>query len=324
MDQGTQLGSGGAVSASLSVTASDERPVFLPRGEGELFGVLTIPPTDPLGIAVIVLSGAGPDGATHRTGLWVRLCRELAGFGFHALRFDWHGIGDSTGPTDRFRLDRPFVDDLMAARDWLASSQGIDRIAVVGSCFGARTALAAAPSMDGLEALLLFAVPIRDSRFSESALAGLAEHWSLRRALHVARHPRMLTGLLDARRRRTIRRYMGQALRTRLSFAGGKDAEDLSWVSPHLLRHLESTVDAGIPTTLAYGVGDKYYRDLQKAMQGPLGRAIERGAIEVKTISPHAIHSWDRVEGQKAAEDALREWARAYRDLRSDLRASPP
>jgi len=308
----------------VTVTASDERPVFLPSGDEELFGVLTIPPTDPLGVAVIVLSGAGSDGATHRTGLWVRLCRELAGFGFHALRFDWHGIGDSTGPTDRFRLDRPFVDDLIAAHEWLGTTQGIDRIVVVGSCFGARTALAAAPSMGGLEALLLFAVPIRDAQFSESALEGLVERWSLRRGLHLARHPRMLAGLLDARRRRMIRRYMGRALRKRLRSAGGNDAEDLSWVSPNLLDDLESVVNAGIPTTLAYGAGDKYYRDLKKAMHGRLGRAIDRGAIEVKTISPHAIHSWDRVEVQESAEDALREWALRYRDLGLYLRPSPP
>jgi alpha/beta superfamily hydrolase len=298
---------------SAQATAVDERPVFIPSGQEHLFGVVTDPPNGAVGVGVIVLPGAGPGGSTHRTGMSVRVCRDLATSGFHAIRFDWHGIGDSTGPSDRFRLDRPFVDDLRAAYAWLKDEHGLERFGIVASCFGARTALAAAPSMDGVEALLLFAPPIRDARFADAALAGLAETMSVRRALRVAAHPRMMLRLLDARRRAAVRRFAAQAIRDRLPGRGpSDDADDFAWVSPHLLRHVEAVVDAGIATTFVYGLGDDYYRDFRRAVKGELGRIVERGRIELETISPYAIHSWDRIEGQEAAQRLVREWAERY------------
>jgi alpha/beta superfamily hydrolase len=298
--------------SASTLGAVDERPCFIPIAEEHLFGMVTVPRRPPTGVGVIVLPGAGPGGSTHRSGLFVRMGRDLAALGFLTLRFDWHGIGDSTGPTDRFQLDRPFVDDLAAARAWLGDTYGVERVAVVASCFGARTALAATPSLGGLEALLLFAPPIRDRGFAGAAIAGAAARGAARPIAHVLRNPRLMLGLSDARRRRTLRRFLRHAIRNRLSGNGSEGSDELGWVSPHLLQHLEAVVEAGIPTTLAYGEGDDYHRDLLKAMDGPLGDTIERGHVEIETISPYAIHSFDRVDVQEATLAKVRAWAKRY------------
>ena len=44
----------------------------------------------------------------------VRLARAIANLGHTVVRFDWHGVGDSSGEIDRFVLDRPFVGDVVA------------------------------------------------------------------------------------------------------------------------------------------------------------------------------------------------------------------
>jgi dienelactone hydrolase len=74
----------------------------------------------------------------------VRLARAVARAGHVSFRFDYHGVGESTGATPVARRDAPFLDDLDAAFDWLRT-QGCRRFLVVGSCFGAQTALLAVP-----------------------------------------------------------------------------------------------------------------------------------------------------------------------------------
>ena len=84
--------------------AGEESPVFFKAANHQLFGILTEPTGDPLGTVVIPLSGGGTPLSTNRNRFSVRLCREVARLGFHALRFDYHGIGESEGQVAPFEL----------------------------------------------------------------------------------------------------------------------------------------------------------------------------------------------------------------------------
>jgi dienelactone hydrolase len=146
---------------SLQAVASrDEQPVFFPAGPETLFGILTSPPARPRGTAVVLLQGAGYVISANHNGLWARLARALAARGWHALRLDYHGVGESTGRFERVRLDRLPTLDLLGAVDWLAGA-GVGRAVVVGSCFGARVALEAAPEIAALAGVALLGPPLR-------------------------------------------------------------------------------------------------------------------------------------------------------------------
>ncbi|WP_291982205.1 alpha/beta fold hydrolase [Luteitalea sp.] len=78
----------------------------------------------------------------------------LSKAGFHVLRFDYFGTGDSSGETDAVSLSQ-WVDDAGVAADELRDTAGITRIAFVGLRLGAAVAaLAAAKRSDVAEAVL--------------------------------------------------------------------------------------------------------------------------------------------------------------------------
>jgi alpha/beta superfamily hydrolase len=122
-----------------------ERAVFFSAGREDLFGILSAPPAgEASDVAVVILAEAVPGGMRGQNAVMVRLARAVARAGYVSFRFDYHGVGESTGATPVARRESPFVEDLDAAFDWLRM-QGHWRFLVVGSCFGAHTALLALP-----------------------------------------------------------------------------------------------------------------------------------------------------------------------------------
>jgi len=85
---------------------------------------------------VVVLNS----GIIHRVGanrMSVQLCRALAGQGFHAVRFDLSGIGDSEPREDGLALLDGTLADIREALDTLEATRGCKRFVLVGLCSGA-------------------------------------------------------------------------------------------------------------------------------------------------------------------------------------------
>ena len=86
--------------------------------------------------AVILLNS----GILHHVGacrIHVRLARALAEAGYHALRFDHAGIGDSDVRRDSLPFEKGAVLDVQEAMDYLAASKGIKEFVLFGLCSGA-------------------------------------------------------------------------------------------------------------------------------------------------------------------------------------------
>jgi pimeloyl-ACP methyl ester carboxylesterase len=126
-----------------------EYPVFLPYRDEHLAAVLTVPPSDPSGL-VMLLSGTGAP-RSHRFQLWTRVARDLATVGLASIRMDYRGTGDSTG-----RLLQPVLGDRRLEQATVVARFGmqvlsLDRLAVVGNCSGAIVALGLAAQMPECE-----------------------------------------------------------------------------------------------------------------------------------------------------------------------------
>jgi alpha/beta superfamily hydrolase len=132
-----------------------ERGVFFPAAGQTLFGVFApaAPPrfTD---LAVVVLPEGIPAGMRGQNAVVVHLARAVADAGFTSFRLDYHGIGESSGPLPVVRRDDPFLDDVDGALEWLRA-QGYERFVLVGSCFGAHTALLAVPGRPHIRGVAL-------------------------------------------------------------------------------------------------------------------------------------------------------------------------
>lgn len=85
----------------------------------------------------------------------VRLCDRLAGSGYHCLRFDYFGTGDSAGNSGEGDMDEWVANTRSAAQE-LRDVSGLDRLTIVGVRLGAAIAVDVASSDPLIERLVLW------------------------------------------------------------------------------------------------------------------------------------------------------------------------
>lgn len=293
--------------SGVPATSRDETPVWFAAGEETLFGVHTAATGTSRGVGVIFAAGGGTPLATGVNGFAVRLSRMAAAMGFESLRFDYHGVGESTGTLDRFHLAEPFALDLQGAIGCLRQ-RGIERLVLIGSCFGARTVLAVASETAGVVGTLLIAPPVRDFEMGERIATQLAERstwWGLVRR---AARPQTVRKMLDAENRRAYSRIAKEKLRRIVrSTKPDDDGTARYGVSPRFLAEMEGLVDRRVPISVIFGEADDLFGDFDRARTGPLGELMTRaGAACELTVVPGKLHGFTSVTSQDAGLRIIR------------------
>lgn len=141
--------------------ARAERPFVVSAPTGRLFAVLTpaAPEAPPADLCVVLLTRP----RSHRNRMWVEGARRLAARGFHAIRVDYHGNGDSSGDSAPLNPNHPYRDDVVAVIRHARQHFGMQRFVVSGSCFDARTALSAFTEEGGsIVGLVFLAAPVME------------------------------------------------------------------------------------------------------------------------------------------------------------------
>lgn len=117
--------------------ALDELPVIFDCAEERLIGVVSVPnqPTD-TGVLVLV-GGRQYRAGSHRQ--FVRLARRLASAGFCCMRFDFRGMGDSTGEPRGF--DAMDADIAAALAAFKMHCPHLERVVLWGLCDAATAAV---------------------------------------------------------------------------------------------------------------------------------------------------------------------------------------
>lgn len=114
-------------------------PLFFGDPAEPLFGALNEPPAgSERGHGVLVCP---PIAQEHVRTHWAlrQLAAALARTGYHVLRFDWFGVGDSAGRAGEGGVTR-WVEDARTAAQELRDATGLRKISVVGLRFGATIA----------------------------------------------------------------------------------------------------------------------------------------------------------------------------------------
>jgi exosortase A-associated hydrolase 1 len=166
-----------------------EHALLIPRPASTLVGVLSLP-SAPASMAVLVVVG-GPQYRVGSHRQFVLLARKLAEAGYAVLRFDYQGMGDSSGPA---------VDFLSATQDIAAAIQALqDRvpqaqnIVIWGLCDAASAALLYIQETQDLriKGLCLLNPWVR----SETSLARTqVKHYYLQRVMQPAFWSKLLSG----------------------------------------------------------------------------------------------------------------------------------
>jgi pimeloyl-ACP methyl ester carboxylesterase len=288
-------------------TAYREDPAFFPATGETLFGILTRPTGPARDIGIIMITGGGHLTLVQRNRMFVRLARRAAGLGCHALRFDFRGTGESSGLVDRFSLEDLFDHDVEGAVQ-LLRSEGVNRVILMGTCFGGRSALVCAARSDAVEGVVLVSPPVWDVPRGDPPVVRKALRLSLWRRLGALPGAR---SILQSGRVRDLRRWGTQKARrareARAERARERDGDE--WVGSGFLRPLAKTLDRGIPMLFVFGEEDELYRDFAQARQGRLGRMLEAAGSQVRVeVFPGRVHGFDTIASQDGLIDEVVAW----------------
>lgn len=172
-------------------------PFFFGDSRRQLFGAYDAPPVGGRCGAVLCYPFAREYLLAH--GTYRYLARALAGAGFHVLRFDYFGTGDSAGEPEAADATQ-WLDDIGVAIDELRDMAGVERVALVGLRYGAVLAAKAARMHRDVGRLVLWE-PLTDGA---GYLAGLGPRgtdapWEVQGTLVSAQLRRDIEGVtLDA------------------------------------------------------------------------------------------------------------------------------
>lgn len=148
---------------------SEVFPVTFQNRDGlRLFGMVHRPVKSCASGATIILLSPGVKMrvAPHR--LYLDMADRFASLGYTVLRFDFYGLGDSEGEAEEEYLADlygavqvgRYINDTIAAMDWMESTHEAKKFIVAGLCGGAITGLLAAVRDRRIVGLLGLAIPV--------------------------------------------------------------------------------------------------------------------------------------------------------------------
>jgi pimeloyl-ACP methyl ester carboxylesterase len=152
------------------------RPLWIDANARAIFAWHHPPLGNAREASVVLCKPFGFEAAcSHRA--YRHLAQRLAEAGFHVLRLDYHGTGDSSGGDSDDDRVPAWLDSVRAAMDWLRARSGVGKVVLFGARFGALVALEMA-ARDDVDALVLLAPPVsgrawlREGRALQSLIEG--------------------------------------------------------------------------------------------------------------------------------------------------------
>jgi pimeloyl-ACP methyl ester carboxylesterase len=280
---GTDPGSTSGVSGPEFASGSfKERPLRF-GSTPSLFGILASPPQEQRRRRGVILLPAGADHHVGPRRMYVTLGRRWASCGYHVLRLDISGLGDSEKHDGRL-FNEVFppkaVDDIRVAVEQLRSACGVEDVTLVGVCAGAFHAWRAAFEGVPVNNILLVNPPSFSKLFTVPALQ------TLRKQLPGGLVKVLKVGLVEPVRKlrsrlRTVTRRMPASGRTGLAL----DFERVT-ASGVNIAFIFSAGDAGLNSLLEQSgwsmetLGQRYRVRILEGADHQLTRAYTRSTLE--------------------------------------------
>lgn len=129
-------------------------PFFFESGNGNLFGVYH-PSADPMSRKSVVICPPIYQEYFRTYRLLSRLAERWAAKGYHVLRFDYFGTGDSAGEASEGGPEI-WCNDIRSAISELSEISGSDRVSILGVRLGATMALKAMSGLQAVESAIVW------------------------------------------------------------------------------------------------------------------------------------------------------------------------
>jgi pimeloyl-ACP methyl ester carboxylesterase len=141
------------------------QPTFFGPSDQPLFGVLHAPRGASRDTGVLLFY---PGIQEYDNSHWAlrSLAASLAQRGFHVLRFDYRGTGDSAGGPEDATLDA-WVEDARVAYHEIRDATGVSRVSFVGLRLGAAVALLTSAKVPAVDSIFLWEPVVSGARYLE-------------------------------------------------------------------------------------------------------------------------------------------------------------
>lgn len=275
-----------------------ERCITFGCGGEELVGILHLPESGPAEQAMLIIVG-GPQYRVGSHRQFVQMARACCAAGFAVLRFDYRGMGDSTGETRAFdTAGRDIHEALRALQAEVPSARGVT---VFGLCDGASAALMFAAREPAVNGLVLANPWVRSDSGRATALV---RHYYRERLLDRAFWSSVLEGKVNLRR--ALRSYLSTALK-----ALGLGASDSELDNG---QDYVSGMKAGLggfrgPVLLLISEGDLTAQEFELQVARDTGWKELTSQPNVTWLRiPGTDHTFSNRGGLRAANDAILAW----------------
>ena len=307
-----------------------ERPVEFNNGDGLTLRGIIHAPSDNNGSGregiLFLNSGFGQRNYSHN--LYVSMARRLAEAGYHVLRFDFHGIGESDGDFDSALYiewyndiqNGMFVADTTAACNFFKQECQLDRVVLLGICGGAITALLAA-AREGLDvsASILIGLPITldkpDRPYGEeitTAKAKLTMSEYLPKLFSLKAWSRLLTFRSDFK---VMARSTLALVKSRMGRSAPAAEENWQQLTthpafnPHVVPSFLSCVKRKRPMLLIFAESDRLRWEFESEFQDKCLQSDTKYADQYEiTIVPETNHEFQIPASKTVLKNKIVEW----------------
>lgn len=274
--------------------------------EGEqLFGILHRPAEPRKRAVLIVVGGPQTRVGSHRQ--FVLLARTLAESGYACLRFDYRGMGDSSGEMRGFE---EVDNDIGSALEALSGAvPDAEDLVIWGLCDAASAALFHAPKEPRLSGLVLLNPWVR----SEQGLArSYLKHYYLQRLISRAMWGKVLRGEFDYRASLTSFFSMLRKAAARGTGGGGQAPADQAQ-SPQALPELEPLADRMAAGLSAFGGATMFILSGRDLTAGEFKQAVKdsrrwRSLLRRSKTTVHHFPEADHTFASRRARDQVARW----------------
>jgi exosortase A-associated hydrolase 1 len=261
----------------------------------QLFGVLSAPiQTATCGVLLIV---GGPQYRVGSHRQFVALARHLANAGFAVLRFDYRGMGDSSGGARDFEA---IDEDIRAAADALCEQcPGLERIVIWGLCDAASAACMYAPQDARIGGLILLNPWVREA---SSYARTQVKHYYGSRLLEPAFWKKLLRG--EVRILQSIRETIATLIAS-LS----KPALSAPESAPFQTRMLQGLQRFGGPVLLLISGRDLTAREFDTLASGSAAWSTMLQSARVQRVDFSAAdHTFSSAPWKREIEKQCADW----------------
>ncbi len=160
-----------ATSRATTGARASGQPISFGTDPVRIFGFHHLPAAaEPRGVGVVLCNPFGYEAmCTYRP--YRVLAERLAAAGFHVLRFDYRGTGDSAGYPDSEQRVRAMMDDIHAAIDELKRRGGVSSIGLFGTRLGALLAGHVVAERDDISSLMFFGAALSGRSYARELRA---------------------------------------------------------------------------------------------------------------------------------------------------------